>query len=479
MSHPDRLGKYHITEVLGEGAMGVVYKGFDPDIRRVVALKTIRAAFGDRGEGATAAARFRNEAQAAGRLAHPGIVAVYDFGHADDIAFIAMEFVEGHTLAHYLISKVRFTDVDIPGVMSQVLDALDHAHEAGVVHRDIKPANIIMARNGKLKVADFGIARIEDTNLTQANVMIGTPSYMAPEQFLGTKMDRRVDLYSAGVLLYLLLTGKPPFTGTQEQLMYKVVHEAPPLPSQVDGANRPRFYDAIIQRALAKDPAQRFASAADFKAAIERGVGEPFDTTVWEQTLIGVAERMPAAAPPPGSRSGTTPPGTATGSGTQGSWTSVPDHWDRAVLKEAETSLARHVGPLASVLVRRAARECADLPSLYARLAEQVSDPRSRTAFLDRATSITAIRPGSTASAVAAAGTASAASSGSGAPLTEALLDAATRLMAQHVGPIAKVLVRKTAGRTADRGQFALLLAESVPDGPARQKLLAELKKLG
>jgi serine/threonine-protein kinase len=188
---------------------------------------------------------------------------------------------------------------------------------------------------------------------------------------------------------------------------------------------------------------------------------------------------MPAAAPPPGSRSGTTPPGTATGSGTQGSWTSVPDHWDRAVLKEAETSLARHVGPLASVLVRRAARECADLPSLYARLAEQVSDPRSRTAFLDRATSITAIRPGSTASAVAAAGTASAASSGSGAPLTEALLDAATRLMAQHVGPIAKVLVRKTAGRTADRGQFALLLAESVPDGPARQKLLAELKKLG
>lgn len=161
MSHPDRLGKYHITEVLGEGAMGVVYKGFDPDIRRVVALKTIRAAFGDRGEGATAAARFRNEAQAAGRLAHPGIVAVYDFGHADDIAFIAMEFVEGHTLAHYLISKVRFTDVDIPGVMSQVLDALDHAHEAGVVHRDIKPENMLMSSNSdQLYIVDFGISKI-------------------------------------------------------------------------------------------------------------------------------------------------------------------------------------------------------------------------------------------------------------------------------------------------------------------------------
>ncbi len=163
------------------------------------------------------------------------------------------------------------------------------------MHRDIKPANIIMARNGRLKVADFGIARIEDANLTQANVMIGTPTYMAPEQFLGTPMDRRVDIYSAGVLLYLLLTGKPPFTGSQEQLMYKVVHEAPLLPSQVEGANRPRFYDAILQRALAKDPAQRYASAADFKAAIERGVGEPFDTTVWEQTLIG----WPTACPPP------------------------------------------------------------------------------------------------------------------------------------------------------------------------------------
>lgn len=478
MSHPERLGKYRITEVLGEGAMGVVYKGFDPDIRRVVALKTIRASFGDRGEGASAAARFRNEAQAAGRLTHPGIVAVYDFGHDDDVAFIAMEFVEGHTLAHYLVNKVRFTDADIPGVMCQVLEALDHAHEQGVWHRDIKPANIIMARNGKLKVADFGIARIEDTSLTQANVMIGTPTYMAPEQFLGTKMDRRVDIYSAGVLLYLLLTGKPPFTGSQEQLMYKVVHEAPLLPSQIEGINRPRFYDAILQRALAKDPEQRFRTAAEFKAAIERGVGQPFDTTVWEQTLVKMAGSVPA--PAAGARNGTgAPTGTGGGSGTHGSWTGVPDHWDPALLKEAETSLARHVGPLASVLVRRAARECTDLPSLYAKLAEQVTDPRSRTAFLERATSITAIKPGSSAAAARPATTFGTAGGTGAAPLTEPLLDAATRLLAQHVGPIAKVMVKKAAGRTQDRSLFYGLLAEAVPDGPARHKLLAELQRLG
>ena len=341
MDTPERLGKYSITEVLGEGAMGVVYKGFDPDIKRTVAIKTIRRQFGVSGEGVSAAARFRNEAVAAGRLTHPGIVAVYDFGEHEDVAFIAMEFVEGKTLAHYLSSRVRFTDEDIPGVICQVLDALEHAHDAGVWHRDIKPANIIMAKNGKLKVADFGIARIEDAGLTQANVMIGTPTYMAPEQFLGTKMDKRVDIYACGVLLYILLTGKPPFSGPQEQLMYKVVHEAPTLPSQVEGANRPHFYDSIIAKALAKDPEQRFPDAASFRDAVQRGVGQPFDTTVWERTLIGVAEKVPAQVKTPGtgSRSGVT----NTPTNTSGSWTQLPDHWDKAVLKEAE-ALAGQAG---------------------------------------------------------------------------------------------------------------------------------------
>jgi tRNA A-37 threonylcarbamoyl transferase component Bud32 len=483
VNHPERLGKYQITEVLGEGAMGVVYKGFDPDIKRTVALKTIRRQFGDRAEGQMAAARFRNEAQAAGRLTHPGIVAVYDFGEDDSVAFIAMEFVEGHTLAHYLTSRVRFTDEDIPGVITQVLDALDHAHEQGVWHRDIKPANIIMAKNGKLKVADFGIARIEDAGLTQANVMIGTPTYMAPEQFLGGQMDRRVDIYGTGVLLYLLLTGRPPFMGSQEALMYKVVHEPPLPPSQLEGVNRPRFYDSIIERALAKDPKQRYATAAEFKAAIQRGVGEPFDTTVWERTLIGAADQLRAPpAPGAGSRSGAAAP---TGSG---SWSQAPTHWDQSVLQAAEASLARHVGPLAGVLVRRAARECADLPTLYAKLAEQVTNPQARNAFLEHATHVTTIKTqGGTVlggSGTRATGTSAATAMGSsgnrgGPPLSDALLEAATRVLAQHVGPIAKVMVKKAAGRTTDHGQFYALLAEAAPEGAARNKLLAELQKLG
>jgi len=484
VSHPDRLGKYQITDVLGEGAMGVVYKGFDPDIRRVVALKTIRRQLDDRtdGGGISAAARFRNEAQAAGRLMHQGIVQVYDFGVDADVAFIAMEFVEGHTLAHYLSNKVRFTDEDIPGVMCQVLDALDHAHEQGVWHRDIKPANIIMARNGKLKVADFGIARIEDAGLTQANVMIGTPTYMAPEQFLGSKMDRRVDVYSSGVLLYLLLTGRPPFTGTQEQLLYKVVHEVPVAPSQVDGVQRPRYYDAIVAKALAKDPGQRYATAAAFREAIERGVGQPFDTTVWEHTVTSAPARARPAASGSGSGSGTpanrsTTSGPVTGS--SGGWTSLPTHWDKSALAQAEASLAKHVGPLAGVLVRRAARECTDLPSLYAKLAEQVTNPQARSAFLGHATSVTQIKTGIQPTSVSGTRAATQPTSiGGSAPLDAALLETAQKLLAQHVGPIAKVVVKKAADRSTDRGTFFNHLADAVPDGAARQKLLTELSRL-
>ncbi|WP_457389691.1 serine/threonine-protein kinase [Roseateles sp. P5_E1] len=493
--HPTQLGKYRITEVLGEGAMGVVYKGFDPDIQRTVALKTIRTQLdADDDSPGAPASRFRNEAQAAGRLHHPGIVAVYDFGRAENVAYIAMEFVEGRSLASYLSAKVRFTDTDIPGIMSQLLDALGHAHEKGVWHRDIKPANIIMTTaGGRLKVADFGIARIESTNLTQTHYMVGTPSHMAPEQFLGKPMDRRVDIYGAGVVLYQLLTGRAPFAGTTEALMYKVVNDMPQPPSTIEGVERPGWFDAIIARALAKRPEDRYATAEEFKQAITDGIGQSIDDTGWEKTVMLAPARARAAQPlatptvAPPSLSGTSLPGSTAGTASA----PTPSHWDKAQLTQAELTLARHVGPLASVLVRRAARECQDINELYSKLAEQVTDPRARDAFLGQASLVTgghhhrtaggtAGSPSAGGSKGVTAGSAGSAGSGTliGGPLNEAVMDKAQVLLAKHVGPIAKVLIKRAAAGTDSRAVFFNRLAESVNDPAARAKLLAELGRL-
>jgi serine/threonine-protein kinase len=460
VKHPSRLGKYEITELIGEGAMGVVYKGFDPDIRRSVALKTIRRQLSDGSDfAATISARFRNEAQAAGRLAHPGIVGVYEYGEDDQIAYIAMEYVEGRSVASYLAAQTSFTDEDIPGMMSQLLDALDHAHRQGVWHRDIKPGNVILSRGGMLKVADFGIARIDAGGLTQVNTMIGTPAYMAPEQFLGEPVDARADLYSTGVLLYVLLTGRQPFAGSAEALMYKVVHEPPVLPSQIEGLDRPAFYDAIVTTALAKKAENRYPSARAFKDALTRAVGEPIDTTAWDKTIL-------RAAPPPSPSTSAPPAHRSTGGGSLGS--TAARQWDRAMLAEAEHTLAHYVGPMATVMVRRTARDCESPQELYARLAEQMTDPAARQAFLNQSKSVTSTGSGRPVGAA----------SGAPASYDAAMLDQVRKLLAKEIGPIANVVVKKAAAATADRGALLTRVAEAVPDPKARARLLAELERL-
>ena len=232
MTEPRRLGKYEITATLGQGAMGVVYKAFDPGIRRVVAIKTIRRELVE-GERAAAAmlARFRNEAHAAGKLLHPGIVAVHDYGEDAEVAYIAMEYVEGNSLREYIGRGTRFAERDAVSIVSQLLEALGHAHEHRVWHRDIKPGNIIVMRSGKVKIADFGIARVEASELTQTGVMMGSPGYMAPEQYAAAQIDHRADLFAAGVVFYQLLTGAKPFVGTAEQVTYATCHTDPLRPS--------------------------------------------------------------------------------------------------------------------------------------------------------------------------------------------------------------------------------------------------------
>jgi tRNA A-37 threonylcarbamoyl transferase component Bud32 len=289
---PDRLGKYEIVEVLGKGAMGVVYKAFDPDIHRTVAIKTIRKELvDDRERAAMMFARFKNEARAAGRLSHPGIVAVHDYGDTGDLTYIAMEFVQGMSLRDYFNRGTRFQEHDIVSIMAQLLEALQHAHEQGVWHRDIKPANLIVMNNGRVKIADFGIAKVDTSQLTQTGLVMGSPGYMAPEQYSGGTVDWRADLFAAGVVMYQLLTGMRAFAGTTEQMAYKVCHVTPPAVSEADPGRGWERYDPVIARALAKEPDARFQSAESFRAAILEAYAAPVSPTVSEETIIAESTR--------------------------------------------------------------------------------------------------------------------------------------------------------------------------------------------
>src|SRR2546430_11074433 len=202
MAEPQTLGKYEIQSVLGKGAMGVVYKAFDPHIERVVAIKTVRKDLVDPDLAAQFMGRFKNEARAAGRLHHPNIVGVYEYGEDDAVAFIAMEYVDGTGLREYLNRKAPFEFGQLVAITLQLLQALEFAHVRGVVHRDIKPANLILTSGGALKVADFGIARIDTTTLTTMGMVMGTPSYISPEQCLGQAGARSSDPVISGAGFY-------------------------------------------------------------------------------------------------------------------------------------------------------------------------------------------------------------------------------------------------------------------------------------
>ena len=314
----NKLGKYQIRRTLGKGAMGIVYEGFDPVIERTVAIKTILPSQLRGDEFAEVMARFKREAQAAGRLNHPGIVAVYEYGEdipqdindeeatlmalpansqpAQRVAFIAMEFVKGRELRDYFEHDERFPIAEVVRIMTEMLDALDHAHSQGVVHRDMKPANLILLENGRVKVADFGIARVEKSELTQTGTVLGTPSYMSPEQFMGHPVDGRSDLFSCGVILYQMLTGEKPFTGeSTTTIMYKVLREEPVPPSQLNLALGSAL-DAVIRKALAKNPAERFQTGHEFAQALQAAAAGTAAPLV-EASTVAIAPIARAPAP--------------------------------------------------------------------------------------------------------------------------------------------------------------------------------------
>ena len=296
MSLPKTIGRYEVLEEVGRGSMGVVYKARDPRIGRVVALKCVSFSFPlGPGEEEDFLRRFYHEAQIAGRLNHTNIVTIYDVGEkaAEGSAFIAMEFVTGNNLQELLAGGGRLPLAQIADLASQAADALDYAHQNGVVHRDIKPGNLVLTASGQLKILDFGIARMSAADVTRPGRFLGTPNYMAPEQVTGAPVDGRADQFALGVTLFHLMTGERPFAGESiTAITYQVVNVMPPPPSRLN-PTLPSAIDPIVARALAKSPADRYPLCRDLADEFKAAVG------AWREQASQAAPRTLESAVPP------------------------------------------------------------------------------------------------------------------------------------------------------------------------------------
>ena len=269
---PERIGRYEVLEELGRGGMGVVYKARDPNIGRLVAIKKIELSFpADDKLKKEMQERFKREAKAAGVLHdHPNIVTVFDVQEEEGSSYIVMQFVEGETLEEVMKPGEKLPLRQINDLVRQVAEGLAFAHGKGVIHRDIKPANIVVTKEGVAKIMDFGIAHTTGSELTQRGTVLGSPSYMSPEQVTGHAVDQRSDIFGLGVILYQLLTGERPFPGESATVIsYRIVREEPPEPSAVNPIIPPS-YDTIIKKSLAKNPADRYNSALEMAQDLAR-----------------------------------------------------------------------------------------------------------------------------------------------------------------------------------------------------------------
>lgn len=289
-----QLGRYEILAELGHGAMGTVYRARDPKIERIVALKTVRLMGATPEQESEYRRRFFREAQSAGKLSHPGIVTIYDVGE-DEVTqtpYIVMEYIEGSTLES-LLSRMAPAAMESLRLIQQVAEALDYAHAREIIHRDIKPANIIVTPGGQPKITDFGIAKLPKSEFTVPGQILGTLAYLAPEQLKGGSLDGRADLFSLGVILYWMLTGRKPFEGDTSTIVYQVACQDPPAitdlkPDLSEEINR------VVLRALAKDPDQRYRRGmelADDLADLQAGraprwANQAMSTAVGDETLV-------------------------------------------------------------------------------------------------------------------------------------------------------------------------------------------------
>lgn len=430
--------------------MGTVFKATDPVIGRNVAIKVIRIDADSAQRRAASVARFRAEVQSAGRCAHPAIVRVYDFLEQAGDPAIVMELVEGSSLYAALRDPAARAALSVPDILLQVLDGLGYAHGQGIIHRDIKPANILLTSSGQVKIADFGIARTSDGNATQDGAMIGTPSYMAPEQLTENAVDRRADLFAVGAILYEILVGHPPFAG--RSVSETIMRLSGPDPADLAPVSAAApAYVTLLRRALAKDRSMRFQTADAFAAALQLASGAGGDS---QATVVMAMPRGPVPGIDPG------------------------------VISLVERELARFVGPMARTMVSRAARTAASSADLYAALANELPTATERSRFL-RAVGGGRVepslgnrsRPAQTVPPMATTGpTQSRTHSSLAGPVPPQAVTAAQAALVEHVGPIARILVRDAAAKALSVGDFIERLCAHLDKPDARAKLQRRLR---
>jgi serine/threonine-protein kinase len=434
------IGRYRIEALLGTGAMGEVYRAHDPAIDRLVAIKVVRPELVAGSGGEQLLERFRREARAAGRRFHPNIVAIWDFGDDNGTPFLVMELVEGQSLDQLIKSSGPLPQDRSVAIITQVLSALGFAHANGIVHRDIKPSNIMVLPGDQVKVADFGIARLETSEFTIVGDLLGTPAYMAPEQLSGGPIDHRTDLFATGVILFEMLTGVKPFRGKSITEIISFMEKRGPEDIRALNPAVPETMKHVIGKSVAFDPAHRYADAAAFSMAVADAMsgrsGEPQPTVNAAQTTSGGAS------------------------------------FSAELLRETERDLATFIGPMASIAVRRAARNVSDLLELYELLARQVADPKDRTEFLARGRQRAALGLGRPRPLPPSAKTNERSSVSPAKSPNPASIVAIESDLTRYIGPIARILVKRELGKFESLAKLCLVLATHIPDERERRAFL-------
>lgn len=423
------IGKYRIEGILGEGAMGIVYAGHDPDIDRQVAIKTVHKHLIDE-SGGDWLERFAREARAGGRVLHPNLVTIFDYLEQDNVPYLVMERVRSTTLEDRLDGAQDLDLGEVHAIMAQILDGLSCIHLAGIVHRDLKPANVMITENGTVKLTDFGIARITSMDKTGAG-MVGTPSYMAPEQFSGGDVDERADIYAVGVLLYELITGEKPFKGSGiEGLLLAARTGEFPTPSQVK-PEIPQALDQVVLQAMSVEPDGRFANASDMRDALTSAMPAADNTGLKNLTAVPRAKRSNAVSD------------------------TMLSRMSAQTMTLVERNLVGKIGPMGQVIARRAAAKAKNTDELLDIVLGELTQADERQEVRESILRLLAENVGPAPDGI-----------------PEENLRHLTELLKPHLGPIAPVLVKRTAAKSTAMQDLVVALSDHIKDPLEKTKFL-------